>query len=134
MSRPTPARLRREPEAREQEEPQARTGRALRLLVAAGVAVSSLSHEYHFGSVLQLHSELYDPRTSSGHHLPEASGTKAGVHSRELRVVEHIEELGAKLRGEAFCRQRDHFVYGKVPVADARAANDSHARVSKGKR
>ena len=48
--------------------------------------------------------ELYDPGIESGCNLTELCTSIAGIHSREVRVIENIKELSAKLNCLAFSK------------------------------
>src|ERR1035441_2388001 len=70
----------------------------------------------------QAESELYDARIAGRRDLPEQRRSDGLVRVVKLRVIEHIEEIGAQFRSHALAPERRDLGDGQVYVGARRPA------------
>ena len=73
----------------------------------------------------ELQTHLSDSRIASASHIAELAAAEIPVRIEELRVIEHIEELRAKLNYHAFAH-RSVLVQRHVPIVKAGSAEESY--------
>src|SRR4029079_14321422 len=80
-------------------------------------------------SVVQSERKLDDPSIERRRDSPEVAGAERGCRVPEIRVLEHIEELGPELKLDPLV-EREILVKPQYKVDQAWAGNDSHTRIS----
>src|ERR1035441_1587557 len=70
----------------------------------------------------QAESELYDARIAGGRDLPEQRRSDVQARVVELRMIQHIEEIGAQFRLQAFAPDRCNLGDCQVYVRARRSA------------
>src|ERR1035438_1950609 len=70
----------------------------------------------------QAESELYDARIAGGRDLPEQGRSDVQARVVELRVIQHIEEIGAQFRLQALAPERCNLGDCQVDVGARRSA------------
>src|ERR1019366_5909010 len=84
----------------------------------------------------QAESELYDARIAGGRDLPEQRRSDVQARVVKLRVIQHIEEIGAQFRLQALapdrCNLGDCQVYVRARRSAKRVAAQCAIRTQRG--